>query len=1022
MSGQNGDQLRHSIINQDTENLINSLTNIKLEDELSQPQPTLADPFLPDSTTNYMKTDISLLKDRLPPPTPTPTFLRTPSISPLHRSPVRRPNNNHNQNNHEVSETTMLIDSNYVPRTPIRRNVSGSSMDIIPSKIMEQSENITLDELYTLLSTLTNTPTNIHFKGILIKYLMILKEHKIDIDKDKLIITIYNQIKYHPFNDRSKLQTIIEIFLHEPSNEAIKLSNYLYFKDCQIQEKFLTSWVIKRRNLYDLQQSVKIWELYEKKKFFMKIVLKYQTISNDYESNAQAFYDIKAKIKVLDFWKYRLDENHSLGQISDDKNLNKFFNQWKLKIINNYEKAEDFYYQRLMKSVLKEWKLKLRIKSFPSTNLQKPFFNIWKTSVYNIQEFANDGKNLEFVFHVGFFFNKWKQHVDETLSKSQKLNDSKKILILQKFFKIWKYNLKLKLIENSVITRRNFFLKKFFMGKMKSTLTHLELLKKFEHTQEKRILRNNLKIWKAQMNLRNKLVDLNFSNVTVLRRYFQNWRLITKLKIYNENGNEFLLNKTFIQWNDLSNLHSLEHEFVEEHIVKKYFAKWDSRTRVLDDRLGLSQDALNQFTKVTFLNNWRRSLQEMESKQIKGDLLIKTKFFNKLKSKIQYNKSLSVKANNFFDNESTRFASKTIISKWINKYESKIENRLALKLETFEKDRGFGVKTTVFNLWNKKCLLYLSKEHEFHETVLKESLLGPIFTTWIDKYNYHKSLELQANEFNNANLISTGFSKFQHMLVKIEELNLRNEQFFEDQDLTIIQKYLNDWNLKVLKQKRDNETIRSFQKRWNRAHLRAIMSLWRVKSQNVQDSDESFSYSGAEDFDEEGESPTKYKSKFQSLLPTETPRKSPFVHLNSISKSTGGGGIPGSARIKRKRIEALKSHYGQIKFAIPSPMSTSKNLNFSPIKRNGTGFRLDSNFKNLKINDNYDTEADLESRKFDDGNYDNNSNNNDINDITDDGNNDEEEEEEEVEEAILSSPIIRKRIDRSNIFKELDNH
>ncbi|CCH45683.1 hypothetical protein BN7_5268 [Wickerhamomyces ciferrii] len=891
-----------------------------------------------------------------------------------------------------VSETRMQFQDNQ-PITPLRKSKSQiipSGTPITPNGIRRRSSSshdplesppspyLDIDYLMILLQSLPNQQIYNDFKGILNQYLIILDEHNMNPAKDRFIITIFNQLKS---KSNEKLNKIIDIFINDPSNLAMKLSNKLYFKSKLTMKTTLNHWIIKKRQNLELNKSWKIWQIYLKKKFISQWIYKFNSFQDDLISNADMFYQTKKTIKFWDLWKTNYKTLQNYEKISNYQIQFKFFANWKEKLEIDYDNADWLYQQNLLKSNINKWILETKFKTIeiPINNtIQKSnFFKKWHTKHLEINSLNQDGEILERVFHEGFFFTKWKSKSQITLNKTQNFETILTNSIKFKFFQNWQNALYFKKIENQVIDKRNQLLLNFIINQWKLRLKHESMLERFLENSQKTKISRFLNQWKQQLTLKKKINQVGYK--TKLQNSMNLWKLSINRKIY-ERSKDFNIQSNFFQdWKRRTLLNSLSNE-INLQKQEKYWEIWKSKKIELNNTLIIGDEAYEAYSKIMFLNNWKLQFKQNKSLEVKADVYNQGIYYQKFQKKLEKLKSMEEKADNFYQNKSFKSILQTKFQKWKHLYELKIQNKLELKAKEFINFQNQLTINSVFQNWNHKYNSYLKQEEIFKQDFQKTLIQGPFLQKWINKFNDLKDMELKSNEINNLNLISTGFTKLQIGYLKIQNLNFQFQEYENDANLKIILNYLKKWSLISFKSKRNNENIKSFQRRWDRAHCRAILLLWKGKTWEIQEQrqlklnfsqiydqqeDEIFGNNSLmtnEDDDDNGNitsedpSPLKFKNNinnsniFSKSLITKTPQKaSQSIFNKSISNSTpinnnensiiSNSIIPGSEKIKRQRMEALKNHYSQIKYAIPSPLkseiknplstSTVKKLNFN---------------------------------------------------------------------------------------------
>lgn len=848
-----------------------------------------------------------------------------------------------------VSESTVLFDEHQNPMTPLRRTMSGSSIEMLLTKDTETeadpfieprnapAQEIDFDLFNTLLLELPATQRYVHFKGILSHYFTILAETKTNASEDRYIITIYNQLRHS--NDQSKLEKVIDLFLKEPANDAMKLSNFLHFKEYKSHQRLFKLWLIKRRKFAELNKSQQVWEMYQRKKFWGKWAFKYGVYTEDFEDNAEIFQKVKSQMKFFDIWLTNLEERDSFREVADLQVQRRFFLSWKKKLVPLDVDPNEVYETSLIRKMFQCWKLNTKLQC--SDLKTKTALHIWKKSFSNTKSMMDDALELEMVFHGGFFFSKWRKKYETVAEHESNLEEMSSLFQKHRTLLVWSEQLKFKQIENTVLDQRDHFLKQFVMNQFKQRFINDQKASSFNQGLDfktaKRILRN----W------RHKLASREHERV-IKWRAFDLWRKRHQL---------------------------LERE--AEHDMLKLQKSWEKWSVVLVKRqnsLELAAAAFDSYSRVIYFKNWRAAVSNIRALEKTADIHLARKVLKKWKEKKSLNDQMERDASNFRTTESTSLTTKRFYEHWVKKYDAIKEATLMQKLADPTMDNN--LKLTVLQLWSNKIRDLVDLEQHFKQNQLVQLHARPLIGIWFSKLQMYQGMSEQAEEMNRLNLLSTGFTKLQISHYRTQELEQRLIEHLEDVELKTILKHLNAWSLQLMKVRRDKEVINRFQARWNRAHLRAILLLWQGKAMDAQVKrfspmvDEYESVGGDEQEDTAGlrplprvsplkqedigddvddDSPTKMKSlrNVSPFLGLQTPQKAVLDPYSIPALTMTRGSIPGSERIKRKRMEALKTRYSQAKFAIPSPLKDQRTPASGRIPSSGSSKKLD--FGDLNI-------------------------------------------------------------------------
>lgn len=858
----------------------------------------------------------------------------TDNTADLINTVVRQVGSNSN-NRPNVSESTMIIENNK-PHRPKQRPISGSSMEIeeetneLFKKIdlsideskdehsekekeddesEEKEEDWNMEMLNLLLLKLQPTAKNFKFVGILKKYIDLIFEYDMDPFKDQFVTVIYQELAKTGTTTTSNLAKVIDIFVNSPVNIAMKLCNFQFNKEMKLLNYYFKSWLIKLNKYLNLEKSYMVWNLYLKKKVFNNWIYQYNIVTIDYEQNAVTFNNIKNIMNAFNSWQNKMDTIKSFNNIAIYQQESKFFNKWKKKIISldDDSKGVRMHNRSLLRRNFNQWRLMYTYKKFNENKLMTKGFNRWTNQIRYQDNLRESSRLLELVLHGGFVFNKWKIKVNDIIAKNNELNEIYTVYKKVKFFKIWTDAMNLKKTENQVLNQRGALISRFIIENWKSRLTEVNQSYQFEIFSNNLVLKKMFKKWHNELILLKKLDEFHLEKLP--KKFFKRWRLQSNLKLLKKSKMQSLQNNLFEKWHKKLLLNLNLRKF-EDDVKRKILKLFINKVVLKENQLLGKLYEFQSFKKNEYLNIWKLKLLKNLENLDKVDIFIERKFFNKFKSSIEWNKTLNDVSQDFFNTTDSKIIKLIYFRKFKSSYENKLEEKLEQRLEIYLNDRSEYIKSKMLKLWFNKYKKYIILQDQFVDQT-SSIIIRPFFKKMINKYRLIKTLELKANEINNLNLLSTGFTKIQLRWFKIQELNFHLNELLEEKELNLILKYLNNWSLKTMKVKRDNETINNFRKRWSRARMRAILYLWRNKlSENkyVEDEENVFD-----------ESPVRVRNTYNSILSTPKRHSNSNSNPNSLS-------IPGSERIKNRRIEALKQHYNQAKLAIPSPLVFQKTI------------------------------------------------------------------------------------------------
>ncbi|KAH3680173.1 hypothetical protein WICPIJ_008386 [Wickerhamomyces pijperi] len=771
-----------------------------------------------------------------------------------------------------------------------------------------------IGQLFHLVSTNIDIPEHklSKFKGILRYYIDYLIETDVDLSSDPLVSYLAERLQDDDTERLAQVARVVDNILLSPKTLTEILANYLYHKNHRLKSMAISIW--KDRQV-EIRESRELANLNVKRKFLDRLFQKYDTIVEVYEPHAQKLHDRSLKSFSFDIWKKRREYIQSLETGVEIRIKQRTLQLWKTKIDIDLKSSEDQYATSLTKSTLKKWVLKLRLNQFENDKtglskllLKRDLFTLWKSEYERVRLLHEDSKLFQLGMHAGYIFDKWKSQGLVSLERCTALEKLLSDHLKAKYLRIWTYMLNLKLTETEVLLTRDELLKRFILRKMKEKLQLETKLEIFERDHRQRTLSKYLQYWKKQSTLETKLREyLTDMKVTKIK-YFKIWKLEQNLKSHARAKEAELVPLVFNQWKCSTILQIHQINFTTQRLIPKFYDKWLIKVQQNQEDRALAREASVFYRKTSFLNNWKSSLNQVTMLEKKTELMVKKKFFQRISKKFTKIQDLQLISGAHYETNSTIL--KGYFDRWANHYELNVESRLTNRLQEFNKSKESKIKNIMLQVWKEKYSVYILNTEDFLN-LRRTYYLRKGMDQWKDRFKICQSMTTAAEEFNDLHLSHSAMTKIKSKFDYVIELEEVRLDYQDDRDYKLLQKVMNHWNLKVLKNQSYHPIVQNFQKRWERARLRGMFALWRNKSERI-----------AEEIIED-DSPTKRNP----ILQTPMRNLSSALPFNVSATST----LPRHERNKLERMESLKNRYGQLKLAIPSPTSTFKNV--SPAKR-----------------------------------------------------------------------------------------
>ncbi|QLQ81074.1 hypothetical protein HG537_0E04290 [Torulaspora globosa] len=805
----------------------------------------------------------------------------------------------------ESSESTMspiMVSGNSISGFPdeTERSDIASHMEVL------REESPLLSLLYNKIQVfLLRNKLSLDFLRIYKRYVSCLVESGLDPLEDHYFHRLQNELS-ESYEFTPRMQEILDAFLINPQNLIMKLALFEHKQMGNLIRRYFEKWELNCEIRTSLNQLEGIWREFLKRKYLLLWSKKCQTIVIELASQGEEFRRFTLVSSLFDKWLARMETVEARKGLVDHyimdhalQRLVKRMNQ-----TSDMSKQADLRYDEVCKkTALKQWRLRVCERRFTARqlNLKRLCFSRVKSKLASLKESEDRADFTRRLLLMGSFFDNWRSRL---YKENEQLNS---LAVLEKKFikaKTLKFLVKYyREKEQELVARRQLdyiVCKLFFERIWKSRFQERLHLYTFQKIAEQRLLAQYIRTWQTRFFSRIKAST--FIGSQQLKRFFRIWQLETLLSRFASLNGNHTVRALFMMWHHRSIAEKKVRIFQCNSLRQKYCRQWKAKSNFIRES-NQKADAMYADSSVSHsFNQWSHRLRIINEMSDRSNIFIALNAISKLKRGITHM------------NEVHRFSevccrssiSKNVLLRFFRQWRESATARRSYKLEFVRQAVEESVRQNsmrfYLQLWIQKtkfyksdclikaiqvydrnlqlkCLLRISQKLQDIQVLSKigdglraKSLSLYFFYQWRDRYDY-----------------------IQKLLVKLETENNKK-------NLALLLNYLNYWTMKILKLNRNAETIQIFRKRWDRATVRGLMLLWKTKTED---------------------SPRKAQSnRVRQQIPAESGLVTP-IRRSATKNNT----IPGSEGVKRYRIEAMKSHYGRIRRAIPSPIKSSTTLN-----------------------------------------------------------------------------------------------
>lgn len=804
----------------------------------------------------------------------------------------------------ESTESTVL--------SPIIINYEDEEAAIAGQFELASMPNEQLDTTDPILSILYNkvqvfllrNKLSLEFLKILKRYVGYLMENGLKPLNDKHILTLQNELS-ESYQFTPTMEEILNVFLVRPDNTLLKLAFFEHNRMSGLLSKSFGTWVWRCQMRVSLGKLEGVWQEYLKRKYLLLWSKKFEMMTTEVVVQANEFYHFALVSSAFDKWLTRVESAEGKRGLADHYFVDHYLRRL-VKRMDRAQKekltADTKHNTKCQRDVFKLWKLRLVECKFTSRqrNLKKLALAKMKSRLASygaLQERADLAKKL---FQINPFFRHWRQQFVKRENHMRALTLMEQTFVRKRTMETFKRKLKQAEREHLVEYQLDIIKKRFFFKNIWETRFHEQVhLYALYKIGDERLALKYIKIWKERSF--NSIKAYEFWRHGLLTGVLRQWKTKTKLYRLVSQKDKRKTSATFMAWRKCCRYKQALGEVQHGTLVKRYFGIW--REAILltqkstQDALAFSDDSL----KTLYLHKWmarRRRISELESMLL---ILQKLHAISVLKHAIAHMKVVQKYSKLCDSTAVTRGTLSRFFRSWRVSTSERQTRRLEVIGNEFTQELQFKSKRLHFDLWLNRLHSYQFEWADKADDLRARNLQRKVLNAIRRKIQHSKAVFNFATEVHDKTLSLNSFFLWRERLEHLEVLKLDLEREVNKKNLGLLLNYLNVWSMRMLKSKRNSETVQIFRKRWDRAVVRGLMLLWKNRSDN---------------------SPKKVRAnRLQRQAPEGLDIVTP-TRRNSLKRNT----IPGSERVKQHRLEAMKSHYGKVRRAIPSPVKLSTTL------------------------------------------------------------------------------------------------
>ncbi|CUS22218.1 LAQU0S05e00364g1_1 [Lachancea quebecensis] len=794
---------------------------------------------------------------------------------------------------------------------PISKNRAKSDEDALIQLLFNKTQVFLLRNGFSL-----------DFLMILRRYVELLVEEGLNPMEDQHLLELQNELE-KGWEITPGFIAFLDNFMMKPNSIYIALALF-EFKSKRLSLKInFTRWRLQAELEMSLKQLTGIWNSYMKQKHLQKWENIYRFKIEDLEAEADSFFNFKSLSNVTNTWMKRVDEQKIKQELADAFLIQKEFKALQ-KAYAIQIRSGDLALRTHSKSCLGrtfiKWRLASRLKesrhqiSAPTEGL---FFRKIQRKYQSLSSLGEKARILEKNLVLSPALSMWRNRSNQRMEKAKNLAllevvfQRKMALNVLKSAFTWR--------EREAVAKDSLRLtlqRHFFCGVWRKRLNERQLFSEFTLRQDIFVCYKYCTLWQNRI-LRQKSAQDHYQRA-ICRKVLKHFRLKCVQSRAEGKKREKSTWLFFRHWKNATEL-NLRLKAFESNSLKLFWQhEWKRKYINFSDLMSITIKCRNSLVVKEYFVRWTSKKDSYNVLKTKALLFSKTRVITRMKVVARRVKQLDSEARKYLAKSDVECERK-FVSLWLASLKVQIRLKQEVILDQYLSLTGQALILRYLTSWKTKTQYLRTECEEAADRLRYESLASFTFRKALDKIHRHEQWSAVSRDLNRQSVLLNHFNILKQSYAGLRQMGQYLERIRAEKNLTALVKCMNMWTMKQLKCTRNSETVEIFRNRWNRASLRAIMLLWKEKSETVKPNPVTqFHHEVYEDGD---------KLEDQSLV---TPTR---------IKKSGSVTIPGSERMKQNRMEAMRNHYRRARKAIPSPIKYSDNLDTITKKRLEVGNR-----------------------------------------------------------------------------------
>ncbi|CDK25691.1 unnamed protein product [Kuraishia capsulata CBS 1993] len=654
----------------------------------------------------------------------------------------------------------------------------------------------------------------------------------------------------------------------------MRLALARFKKEMKLKGKLLDGWYKAAKSSAVTREHLQVWGRFYKRLYMYKWINQYNTVLEN-EEKAESISNAYLRMLVVTKWKSAYLNAESWTKTADNFVSSKYLTKWADK-------------QALIHNSLQE-----RLAEYESTIVMKRRFDVWKISLPSrTRSMAAIADRIS----MKIAMNQLKKKMDTVKQVRVFCDNVHDEMCTRRVFRVWLHNSSFKVdeIDHLLVRERNF------------------------------VLARALYQWKSALSLKlaeRELISINKSTLSlyVLAKWRKNLGLQLLGDQFVEARSQKLLSAYFQTYLRVYRMTTMARELREKQLLEHFFNRWKMSLNILK---------LQAHKEVNTLGS---SLKQWKLKTILGPVIrsesqeLKEGFFKRW-----YSRSNDMQGHM---HDARDYAAILQLRRYFQHFQH-------VKLEREESFRRACEYHDKSSHWKNEQLLYdvLSswRELTFDSYSRRQILEGQyaefckshqaktksIFARWRSRTAEVLEDIERAEQFKAIVLLNKTFNRLLLKWDHFQELNFEALRKVEEKDAKVMISIVRDWNLKILKLKRSEETAKEFKRRWRRNNLKRHFDIWASSKNENPPEDTSFENdSEVNPFTVETNTSPLHRfiqprlSPVRPTIQVRDLRRSPDHEsaLYTPSRSRFQVSVPASERIRRMKIQETKMHYQKAK-------------------------------------------------------------------------------------------------------------